>query len=105
MNISSNISAAVVASGIKGGHKTPGKPTVQPNGETSAESSDSGEMVEFSDRASQQASGTASSLPSISDTSDAETETFYLKNVILALPALVLRGQANSLQESGLKLL
>ncbi|MDD5349001.1 MAG: hypothetical protein PHQ12_02200 [Chthoniobacteraceae bacterium] len=100
MNISANISAAVIASGIKGGYRAPGKTAASSSG-----SADPVERVEFSDRATQETGDASFAANIISNSTHAEAETGYLKNVILALPALVLGSQANLMRESGLKLL
>jgi hypothetical protein len=105
MNISANIHAAIVASGIKGGQRTPGKPSAQSGVEAPAEPADFAEKVAFSSRAAQQESGAAASAPGVFTAGTAEAEVGYLRNVIIALPALVLGAQANLAQETGLKLL
>lgn len=106
MNISSNLSASVAANSFKSGQKAPGKPALPAGGESSGEfSDDPAETAVFAGRASQQTSDSNSTFPAISSVSDAESQVVFLKNVILALPALVLRAQANPAQDFGLKLL
>jgi len=101
MNISFNINAANLVGGLKGSQKAPGKSIT----ESSPESASSSETFEVSGTQSQPESSSAvPSLP-ILNVGAAEQSAGFLKNVIIALPALVLRGQANIMQQSMQRLL
>jgi len=101
MNISFNINAANLVGGFKGSQKAPGKSLA----ESSSESAPSSETFEVSGAQSQsESNAVAPSLP-ILNMSGAEQSVGFLKNVIIALPALVLRGQANIMQQSMQRLL
>jgi hypothetical protein len=92
MNISSNISSAVVGGSIKSSSRIQGRSTIQPSGDASV---DYGDDVVFTGSATRKAGLPPNSIDVILNSDDAATEAVYLKNAILALPALVLRSQAN----------
>jgi hypothetical protein len=89
MNISSNITSAILAGSLKNDSRTPGKTTIQPDENGLSDN------VEFTSSARPSAELPPNSVNVILNSDDAETEAVYLKNAILALPALVLRSQAN----------
>jgi hypothetical protein len=89
MNITSNIASAILAGCLKNGPWTPGKTTIQ------TDENGLSDNVEFTSSVRSTAELPSNSVNVILNSNDAETEAVYLKNAILALPALVLKSQAN----------
>jgi hypothetical protein len=102
MNISSNFSPAnFLGTG-------PGKLARKPNSPARANASQPGGDLEpdgFPEVASEPAKIDSASIPKISDVASAQEQVVFLKNAMLALPALVLRGQGNLVRQSVAQLL